>query len=78
MALQCRGALLALPVLLLSLLPAIAVRDSPAGGGPGPVSGSNNGSSGGGSGGGNGAEDGSRLFFQPDGTFRIMQITDLQ
>ena len=72
MALKCRAALLALPALLLSLLSAKAMRVSSGGGGSGLVSGR------GGSGGGNGDEDGSRLFFQPDGTFRILQITDLQ
>jgi hypothetical protein len=82
MALKCRAALLALPALLLSMLPAKAMRVSPGGGGSGLVSGRGGSveaeAGRGGSGGSNGDEDGSRLFFQPDGTFRILQITDLQ
>ena len=71
MALFCRGSLLALPVLLLSLLPARALRSSPGSSGSLLVSDTPGGGSG-------GDEDGTRLFFQPDGTFRILQLTDLQ
>ena len=74
-----RAALLALPVALLILLAVGALRGDPEAGSPRLGSdGGSSGRSGGGGSSGPGEEDGSRLFFQRDGTFRIMQITDLQ